>query len=70
VSTKNANARQPPDLLFAVGAGVGMYGDIVPPTAQMSPQMLKSVGGALHNNRQPFLSLRFCIALQGTFPTH
>jgi microcystin-dependent protein len=36
----------------------------------MFPQMVSSIGGSQpHENRQPFLTLNFCIALQGVFPT-
>jgi len=36
---------------------------------QMAPQTLSPAGGSLpHNNMQPYLTLNFCIALQGIFP--
>jgi microcystin-dependent protein len=36
----------------------------------MYPQMVSNVGGSQpHENRQPFLALSFCIALQGIFPS-
>ena len=36
---------------------------------QMAPQALTPAGGGLpHNNMQPYLTLNFCIALQGVFP--
>jgi microcystin-dependent protein len=36
----------------------------------MAPQMVGSVGGSQpHENRQPYLVLNFCIALQGIFPS-
>ena len=36
----------------------------------MSPQTVASVGGSqAHENRSPFLTLNFCIALQGIFPS-
>lgn len=39
------------------------------PTVQMGPQALAPTGGGLpHNNMQPYLTLNFCIALQGIFP--
>jgi microcystin-dependent protein len=42
------------------GAGVQM----------MAPQALPPAGGGLpHNNMQPYLTLNFCIALQGIFPS-
>lgn len=37
--------------------------------ASMAPQALAPAGGDLpHNNLMPFLTLNFCIALQGIFP--
>ena len=36
---------------------------------QLSPNALAIAGGSLpHNNMQPYLTLNFCIALQGVFP--
>lgn len=36
----------------------------------MNPSSVTSAGGGqAHENRQPFLTLNFCIALQGIFPT-
>jgi microcystin-dependent protein len=36
---------------------------------QMAPQELSPAGGSLpHNNMQPYLTVNFCIALQGVFP--
>jgi microcystin-dependent protein len=36
----------------------------------MFPQMVSTVGGSQpHENRQPYLALNFCIALQGVFPS-
>jgi microcystin-dependent protein len=32
--------------------------------------MVSSIGGSQpHENRQPYLALNFCIALQGVFPS-
>jgi microcystin-dependent protein len=38
--------------------------------AQLAPanSLLAAGGGQPHNNRQPYLALLFCIAIQGTFP--
>ncbi|HEY7808524.1 MAG TPA: tail fiber protein [Croceibacterium sp.] len=39
------------------------------PNQAMSPQALALSGGSLpHNNMMPYLTLNFCIALQGVFP--
>ncbi|HEV2840318.1 MAG TPA: tail fiber protein [Chthoniobacterales bacterium] len=36
---------------------------------QLAPQALTPAGGSLpHNNMQPYLTLNYCIALQGVFP--
>lgn len=41
------------------------------PNTAMSPTMLKpnSSAAAPHENRQPYLAVNFCIALQGVFPS-
>jgi len=48
----------------------GAYAASNPSTnVQMSPAALSPVGGSLpHNNLPPYLTLNFCIALQGIFP--
>jgi microcystin-dependent protein len=38
------------------------------PADKVAAAILETVGGAPHNNRQPYLALNFCIALQGVFP--
>ncbi|MDP9239536.1 MAG: tail fiber protein [Actinomycetota bacterium] len=55
----------------ALGRSVGalLYQDVVANLVNMAPQTLAPVGGSLpHNNMQPYLTLNFCIALQGIFP--
>jgi microcystin-dependent protein len=50
-------------------AGNQMYGGPANLVA-MQPNMVSSVGGSqAHLNMQPFLTLTFCIALQGIFPS-
>jgi microcystin-dependent protein len=40
-----------------------------PPTGKMNPTAIGLTGADLpHNNMQPYLTLNFCIALQGIFP--
>jgi microcystin-dependent protein len=40
-----------------------------PPVTQMNPAALAIAGGSLpHNNMMPYLTINFCIALQGVFP--
>jgi microcystin-dependent protein len=39
------------------------------PNLQLAPSALSSIGGSQpHNNLMPYLTLNFCIALQGVFP--
>ncbi|HEX8553329.1 MAG TPA: tail fiber protein [Sphingomonas sp.] len=58
-SSSNAYAR----------AGNQMYGGPANLVA-MAPNMVSNVGGSqAHLNMQPFLTLNFCIALQGIFPS-
>jgi microcystin-dependent protein len=64
-----ATARQPPDQMFAVGEAISFYQTSNQPNTTMNPGMLAPAGGSLpHNNMQPYLTLNFCIALQGVFP--
>ncbi len=53
------------------GAGRGAAALYIagPPTGKVNPNSLGLTGGSQpHNNMQPFLTLSFCIALQGVFP--
>ncbi len=69
VSTSDASALQPPNMLFARGKGVGYYDANNKPTVQMAPSFLAPAGSSLpHNNLMPYLTLNFNIALQGVFP--
>ncbi|HET6230561.1 MAG TPA: tail fiber protein [Longimicrobiaceae bacterium] len=58
-----------PNRVLAQSSGVFAY---QPSTAALTPmafQALPPAGGGLpHNNMQPYLTLNFCIALQGIFP--
>ena len=50
-------------------APVSLYGNPANLVA-MAPGMVSSVGGSQpHNNMMPYLTLNFCIALQGIFPS-
>jgi microcystin-dependent protein len=45
-----------------------MYSTAAPQTA-MNPQAMALYGGSLpHNNMMPYLTIQFCIAMQGVFP--
>jgi microcystin-dependent protein len=46
-----------------------LYAPATPNQVSMNPLALAVTGGgAPHNNLPPFLTLMFCIALQGVFP--
>jgi microcystin-dependent protein len=65
-ATSNApsNAR-----MISQSAGANMYG-AASNLVNMSPQALATVGTSqAHLNMQPYLTLTFCIALQGIFPS-
>jgi microcystin-dependent protein len=60
-----------PDQVLAVSTGGAFYVKPAPapPLDLMAFQALPPAGGGLpHNNLQPYLTLNFCIALQGIFP--
>jgi len=59
VATGFALARSEPNI----------YSVTLTPLAQLAFQALAPAGGSLpHNNMMPYLTLNFCIALQGVFP--
>jgi microcystin-dependent protein len=56
-------------VVFSQSTGSQTYGSPANP-APMAPNALSNVGGSqAHLNMQPFLTLNFCIALQGIFPS-
>ncbi len=56
-------------ILGAEPTGATAFYSDRPADSTMSPQMLSVTGGSLpHNNMQPFLTLNFCIALEGIYP--
>jgi microcystin-dependent protein len=56
-----------PTASFAISSGGTMYQPAT--NAQAAIQALSVTGSSFpHNNLQPYLSLNFCIALQGIFP--
>ena len=64
----------PAKALSDAGTSGGIVGTYSPAAASpanvtMAPQALSPAGGSLpHNNMQPYLTLSYCIALQGVFP--
>ncbi len=70
-TTSDGNSRDPTNRVLARSSGAAAYqtnttGNLV----QMNQLTLQDTGGGqAHNNMLPFLTLRFCIALQGIFPS-
>lgn len=62
-TTRIVSGQQP-----ATGIGVGLYGP-TNPIVNLNPNALAPAGGDQpHNNLQPYITLNFCIALQGVYP--
>jgi microcystin-dependent protein len=54
----------------AAKAAANFYAPPGSPTVNMNPAAFSLTGGSLpHNNLMPYLTLNFCIALQGVFPS-
>ena len=69
MNASSNNATQPIPGGNILAAANNVY---APPTnmTALGPTMVGNVGGSqAHINMQPFLTLRFCIALQGIFPS-
>ena len=47
---------------------VALYSNDAPNTAMSLQAMALAGGGLPHNNMQPYLTMNFCIAMQGVFP--
>ncbi len=67
-TSSGASIEDPMNLLPGRAAG-NAYGAATNLVA-MAPETMTSVGGSqAHENRQPYLVLNFCIAMQGIFPS-
>ena len=59
----------PGGMSMARSSGTAVYNTATSPLAAMSPTVLGNTGNNQpHNNLQPYLTLLFCIALQGVYP--
>jgi microcystin-dependent protein len=69
-TTAPASTNTPdPTLLLAQSTASSLYGP-AGNAAAMAQNALSNAGGSqAHPNMQPFLTLSFCIALQGIFPS-
>jgi microcystin-dependent protein len=65
----STNANQPVSTGALLASAANLYTTPNALTA-LTPQTVTSIGGSqAHLNMQPFLTLSFCIALQGIFPS-
>jgi microcystin-dependent protein len=67
-SLAEALERIPTNQLFATGTGIGAYAAPAGLTQLNFNAITPTGGDQPHNNMQPYLTLNFCIALQGVFP--
>jgi microcystin-dependent protein len=68
-TSSNASAAAPSSSLGYARSGSQMYGESAN-LVSMAAQAVGNVGGnQAHLNMQPFLTVSFCIALQGIFPS-
>jgi|SRR5262245_10159376 len=69
VQASSTNANQPVSTGALLASAANLYTTPNALTA-LTPQTVTSIGGSqAHLNMQPFLTLNFCIALQGIFPS-
>ena len=69
-SENAASASAPAGNYVARGASRGVNTYLNADTSiGASKELLSTGGGQAHNNMQPFLTLNFCIAIQGLFPS-
>jgi microcystin-dependent protein len=56
--------------VLAQSIGANLYGAANSNPVAMNPGMIANTGGSqAHQNMQPYLTISFCIALQGIFPS-
>jgi microcystin-dependent protein len=70
LQVSRADAVEPSPIGQQVAKGTGVNAYATPGAlTQMAPESLAPAGGDQpHNNMMPYLTLNFCIALQGVFP--
>jgi microcystin-dependent protein len=69
-SIRDGGLRSPGGQNLAKGVGVSMYAPSASaPLVQFNPNVVAPAGGDQpHNNMMPYITMNFCIALQGVFP--
>ncbi|MES2450983.1 MAG: tail fiber protein [Pseudomonadota bacterium] len=60
----------PPSSSFPTGVSYSAWTNSGAPNVTMAPQAIGTIGGSqAHENRQPFLTFNFCVALEGVYPS-
>ncbi|MBV9580462.1 MAG: phage tail protein [Chloroflexi bacterium] len=68
-SAQPAQDRTPGGEIFARATGGDLYTTNTSQLVQLAPGAITPAGGGqAHNNLQPYLTLNFCIAMQGIYP--
>ncbi len=67
-SAGDGSDQTPQNSYLATGIGIGQHGAAVNLVALSSNAVAQTGGDIPHNNLQPYLTVTFCIALQGVFP--
>lgn len=68
-SKADGGAKSPAAQLLAKGVGINDYAPDSSALTQLNDNAIAPAGGDQpHNNMQPYLTLNFCIALQGVYP--
>jgi len=69
VQATNNNGAQVPNNMVLAKTGANSYGPATNLVAMGAGTITNTGGSQAHLNMQPFLTLSFCIALQGIFPS-
>ena len=67
-SLSDGTEQTPFNAFYATGVGIGQYAASGATTILSDNAVGLAGGGQPHNNLQPYLTLSFCIALQGVYP--
>ncbi len=67
-SQSDGTDQSPANELYAAGVGIGQYAAPAALTQLSGNAMAPAGGDQPHNNLMPYLTLNFCIALQGVYP--
>lgn len=65
----SANSNTPAGNFLGEGSGSVLYGNGGSPVAMAASAVSSSGGSQSHSNMQPFITLNFCIAISGIFPS-